>query len=310
MNFLSLVLFCGSLLAAAPEKSEAPADPVRQEYERLLELDERSLNEIHAIIDEAKEFEAKGAPPPQSTVALKIDQKIDAVRTAYDSFLEKNPKHADARLAYGSFLSEIGETEEAIVQWEKVREIAPERPSAWNNLANIYGHIGPVRKAIHYYEKAIELDPTEPVYLQNMATTVYLFRKDVMLMYRINEAEVFDKALALYRRARALDPENFLLASDYAQSYYGIKPLRTDDALAAWNYALKIADSEAEKQGVYLHLARIELNSGMFDEARKHLALVTLPDMQELKDRLQRNLEEKKAEAAKGGDAAKASVGE
>ena len=300
------MLFCGSLLAAAPEKPEAPVDPVRQEYERILELDERSLNEIHAVIDEAKEFEAKGAPPPQSTVSLKITQKIEPVRKAYEEFLGKHPKHADARLAYGSFLSEIGETEEAIEQWEKVREIAPERPAAWNNLANMYGHMGPVRKAIHYYEKAIELDPTEPVYLQNMATTVYLFRKDVMLMYRINEEQVFNKALELYRKARALDPENFLLASDYAQSYYGIKPLRTEDAIAAWKYALKIADSDVEKQGVYLHLARVELNSGLFAEAQQHLDLVTHPNMQDLKDVLSRNLERKRAEAR---DAAAADPG-
>ena len=51
------------------------------------------------------------------------------------------------------------------------------------------------------YAKAIELNPAEPVYYQNFATTVYLFRKDARAFYGINEQQVFDKALALYRKA-------------------------------------------------------------------------------------------------------------
>src|SRR5439155_17832279 len=94
-----------------------------------------------------------------------------------------------------------------------------------------------------------------------------------------------------------LDPENFPLASDFAQSYYGIKPLRTEEALAAWNYALKIANDDIERQGVYIHLARIELNSGLFDEARKHLETVTHEMYGGLKERLIKNLNTKEASA-------------
>ena len=69
---------------------------------------------------------------------------------------------------------------------------------------------------------------------------------------------MFDKALALYQQAMKLDPENFPLATDYAQSYYGIRPLRTNDALVAWTNALNIARDDVEREGVYLHLARIK----------------------------------------------------
>jgi Flp pilus assembly protein TadD len=179
------------------------------------------------------------------------------------------------------------------------RSLAPRNPSPWNNLANVYAHIGPVKKGFQYYEKAIELDPNEPVYLQNLATVTYLFRKDAAEMYRIDEEAVFNKALDLYRKAMKLDPTNILLATDYAQSYYGIRPLRADDALAAWNHALTLAKSDAEKEGIYIHLARVELNSGRFPEARRHLDLVKDPEMQELKQRLEKNLEKKKAEAQK-----------
>jgi tetratricopeptide (TPR) repeat protein len=268
---------------------------VEAEYQKLLELDQAALDEVDRWIKEANEFEAKGAGTPRSVLVAKIEQRLEPIKKAYEDFLRRNPKHVEARLAYGSFLNETGEEEEAILQWEKAREIDPKEPAAWNNLANVYGHIGPIEKAFEYYEKAIELDPKEPVYLQNFATTTYLFRKDARERYKITEREVFNKALGLYQKALALDPDNFLLATDLAQSYYGIKPLRRDEAIKAWDYAMAIAKSDLEKQGVHLHLARVKLNSGMFDEAQKHLDQVTIEELNEMKTRLQRNIDQKRS---------------
>jgi Flp pilus assembly protein TadD len=281
----------------APKKKAAVAveqDPVTREYEKLLEKDEAALQQIEKIVAEFEAFSSQGAAGPRGILIAKIDALIDDVKKAYDEFLLKNPKHVDGFLAYGSFLNETGDEDGATVQWEKARELDPKNPSPWNNLANIFGHIGPVKKAFQYYEKAIELDPKEPVYIQNLATTTYLFRKDAAETYRIDEEGVFNKALDLYRQAMKLDPTNLVLATDYAQSYYGIKPLRTNDAIAAWNHCLTLARSDVEKQGIYLHLARVELNSGLFNEAEKHLEMVKDPSMKELRTRLQRNLEKKR----------------
>ena len=106
----------------------------------------------------------------------------------------------------------------------------------------------------------------------------------------INEQQVFDKALALYQKAIRLDPDNFPLATDYAESYYGIRPLRTNDALAAWTNALQTAHNDAEREGVYIHLARVKIAAGRFDEARAQLAAVTNSIYAALKDRGERNL--------------------
>jgi tetratricopeptide (TPR) repeat protein len=284
-------------------------DPVEIEFKKLMEMDDAAQDEADKWIKDAKAFEAKGAGLPQATLNARIQQRFDEVKRSYEKFLEAHPRHAKARLAYGSFLNDINEEEDAAIQWEKAKETDPTNPAAWNNLANHYGHLSPVKKAFEYYAKAIELDPNQAVYLQNLATTVYLFRQDAKEFYGITEEEVFSKALDLYRRAQKLDPKNFTLATDLAQSYYGIHPLRTDEALKAWDYALQVAHDDIEREGVYLHIARVELNSGRFDDARRHINSVTNAMYDVLKDRLTRSLKDKETKASPGAPGTPPPVG-
>lgn len=274
-----------------------PNDPVEKEYQKLLADDDAAEEEVDRMIRDAHAFAEQGAGDSEATLKFRVEQRLKPVRDAYEDFLKRHPDHVRARLAYGSFLDDVGEDEAARDAWEKARETDPKNPAAWNNLANYYGHRGPVKRAFEYYGKAIELKPDEPLYHRNLATTVYLFRVDAREFYGIDEQQVFDKALALYRRALQLDPQNFELAADLAQTYYGIKPTRVEDALTAWHDALNVATTEDERQGVYIHLARLELNSGRFAEARRHLDLVTLDKYAELKKRLLRNLTEKENKA-------------
>ena len=268
-----------------------PNDPAEKEYRKLLELDDAAQEEVDKWIRDDAAFHQQGAGLSSSTLRARVEQRLKPVREAYDDFLRRHPDHARAHLAYGSFLHDTHDEEGGAAQWEKARELDPKNPAACNNLANHYGHSSPVHKAFEYYAKAIELDPNEPVYYQNFATTVFLFRKDAMEFYKIDEQQVFTKALELYRQALKLDPTNFVLASDLAQTYYGIKPARTEEAIAAWEYAQKNAPGEVEREGVYLHLARFELNADRFEQARRHVNSVTNVVYEELKKRLLRNIE-------------------
>ena len=274
-----------------------PNDPVEKEYRTLLERDDAAQEEVDKWIRDDAAFREQGAGLSGATLRARVEQRLKPVHEAYEEFLRRHPDHARAHLAYGSFLNDIHEEDGAETHWEKARELDPKNPAAWNNLANHYGHRSPVKKAFEYYAKAIELNPMEAIYYQNFATSVYLFRKDAMEFYGIGEQQVFSKALDLYRQALKLDPANFVLATDYAQTYYGIKPVRSDEALAAWEYALKIAPNDTDREGVFLHLARFKLNAGRFDEARKTINGVTNAAYAELKQRLLRNLEKQETEA-------------
>jgi tetratricopeptide (TPR) repeat protein len=267
-----------------------PNDPAEQELQKLMADDDAAAAEVDKWIQENDSFAVGGAGESRADLNKKILARFAPVRKGYEDFLRRHPGSARGYLAYGSFLSDTGDEEAGLAQYEIAARLDPKNPAAWNNMANYHGEHGPLTNAFIEYAKAIELNPAEPVYYQNFATTVYLYRKDAREFFNINEQQVFDKALALYRQAMKLDPQNFPLATDYAQSYYGIRPYRTNDALVAWTNALQIAGDEAQREGVYLHLARLKIAFGRFDEARALLAAVTNEDLSAMQKRLVRNL--------------------
>ena len=88
----------------------------------------------------------------------------------------------------------------------------------------------------------------------------------------------------------------------------GRNPKGTKEALEAWEYAAKVANDNIEREGVYLHMARVELNSGLFNAARQHINTVTNQMYEVLKGRLARNLAEKEAKAKNGSSPGAAGV--
>ena len=250
-------------------------DPVEREYLRLLEMDDAAQTDVDRWLTDNDKLAGTGASLDPSTLRARARQRLAPVEKAYKDFLERNPKHSKARIAFGSFLGDIGREEEAAEQYVKAREIDPKNPAVWNNLANYYGHNGPATNAFACYQKAIELNPNEAVYYQNFGTTVYLFRMDATNYFNISVQEVFDKAMALYRKALSLDPSNFPLATDLAQTYYGIQPPRIADAFLAWSNAMTLARDDIERQGIHIHLARWHKTAGDLEAARAELSLVT-----------------------------------
>jgi cytochrome c-type biogenesis protein CcmH/NrfG len=263
-------------------------DPVEKELRELMIADDAAMDEVDGWIKTNAIAETNVVA--RTLFNQRIHDRFDVMRKGYEDFLQRHPNSARGYMAYGSFLNDIGDEDAAVAQYENAKQLDPKNPAVWNNLANYYGENGPLTNAFQDYAEAIRLDPTEPVYYENFATTVYLYRKDAREYFDINEQQVFDKALGLYRQAMKLAPQDFVLATDYAESYYGIKPLRTNDALVAWTNAMAVAHTDGEREGVLLHLARVKIAAGYYDEAQAHLDGVTNALYSDLKRRLERSL--------------------
>jgi len=268
-------------------------DPAEQALHQIMLQDDAAMDEVDKWIRDNEAFAANGAGLSKEELNKRIHARFDVVRRAYQDFLVKYPNSARGHLAFGTFLNDLGEEDAGAAEYEKSKALDPTNPAVWNNLANYYGEFSPVTNAFAYYARAIELNSNEPVYYQNFATTVYLYRHDATNFYGITEPQVFDKALALYQQAMKLSPNDLPLATDYAQSFYGIRPLRTNDALLAWTNALNIARDENEREGVYVHLARIKITIGRYAEAQAQLEAITNADFADMRKRLERNLNEK-----------------
>jgi tetratricopeptide (TPR) repeat protein len=298
---------------ARPAAEPESADPIEQAYARLLARDDAAHAEVDGWIRENEVFSAGGADYTAITLNARIERRLKPVRDAYEGFLLRHPKHVRARLAFGSFLSGIGEDDAALAQWERARDLDPDNPAAWNNLADHFARLGPLRKAFECLDRAVALRPSEAVYVRNLASLVFLSGDEARDHYKLpDEQAVLRRALDLYRRARQLDPDNFTLATDLAQVYYRLEPPHSvdaahakaatdqfaDEALAAWQDARKLARTELDRQGISLHLARICLAQERWADARRHLDAITEPSLAPLKQDLVRVLDRKASAAS------------
>ena len=315
MRILLVVVAVGLLSGWAVRAEEAPPrnPAVSPALQKLMDEDDQAREDVEKWSEEANHPVNPETAPLKVTLQKKIDDRLRAVRSGYEEFLKREPTNAPAHLAYGSFLGDMGDEDGMVQHWEKARELDPSNPAAWNNLAGHFAHKGPIEKAFPYYEKAIALNPKESQYWHTLGTVVFLFRKDAQERYHTNEQGVFAKALDLYAHAMELDSTNFILASDIAQTYYGIKPAPatneegkrlaenrlTQQALGAWTNAWKLVGGPIEDQGVKIHVARWKLREKRFQEARDLLTGVTNDVYLEVRRRIERNISEKEREMLK-----------
>ena len=271
--------------ASGPSAKETPA-AVQAEYEKLLAADNTAQTEVDRWIRENQRFVAQGGGLTTDQMRLKIQSRFAPVRKGYDDFLLAHSDHVGALLAYGSLLNDMNDEVTAVVQWERARTLAPTNPAPWNNLGNYYAAAGAEQKAFEHFEKAIALAPAVPLYRRNLGSAIVHFRTNAMAYYAVSEQEVLDKGLKFMRQAQKLEPDDFPLATEIAQTYYGLNPPRVEEAIQAWNFALKLAADDVEQDGVHLHLARVNLQAQRLDEARRQLDLVK----NEMYDELKRGL--------------------
>jgi tetratricopeptide (TPR) repeat protein len=267
-----------------------PNSPEEREYRRLLRSHLLARNEIIFWIRTDLAGKKSLAPPPNALMKSRIIQRLEPLIVTYQDYLKRNPGHVRAGQSLLALQEDLSGESGLIKQWEQVGGIDPRDPDAWRRLGNYYAHLGEIKKSFQCYAKAIELDPTEPVYYQDYAVTVFLYRRDAKEHFAESEQQVFDRALGLYEQALKLDPKNAPLALEIAQCYYIIRPARVAPALQAWQRVLKLANTEQQRENIYLNLARVEITGEHFESARRYLTLVKNRQLERIKDRVTSSL--------------------
>jgi tetratricopeptide (TPR) repeat protein len=280
----------GDRSAATNATGLAPEAAVREELRQLLAADDAAQAEADRLLQENARWRTEASGASQEELQLRLRSRFIAVRSAYQQLLTRHPDHVEALLAYGGLLNDLGEDAGAAEQWEKARSLAPENPATWNNLANHYAGSENELKAFSYYEKAIALATNNAAYQRNLGFAIINLRSNAMSYYSLSEVAVLEKGLQFLRAAEKSLPDDFALATEIGQTLYAIRPLRTNELVAAWTRALEVAGDDVERQGVSLHLARAKILAGQPKEAQTWLAAVTNAAFAQLKRQLETQL--------------------
>lgn len=118
---------------------------------------------------------SKGSSPADVEVRRKVQAavrscmerlsagQVDEALEYGASAVREDPFDARAHFAYGTTLHRMGRVYEAISEFERVVELAPQQFNALKNLAVLYERQGFKAKAVEMWTRALEKSPSEPV---------------------------------------------------------------------------------------------------------------------------------------------------
>ena len=280
------VLLAASLLWAgqagqpstpAPEAAAVRAPGVSPVYQQLLQ--ERGPLLIKVRLLRALRTDFRYASDPKEGVPLERDIKAAFARLValYDRYLREHPDDALAHYDLGLLYYHEGQDENAAaVHWLRTIELAPNFDQAYNSLAVRYADAAEHEKALRYIAKALELNPNVAIYHFNAATFYFNFRKEAMGLFGWDLSRTWREILSHYEAALKLEPQNYVFARDYAQTFtssgfFGV-PAELRRARSAWEQALPLAPTRGERVMVLTYLARVASYGGDDEQAKKYLA--------------------------------------
>ena len=146
--FAALLIAPGQATAQEAKPADASDAVIEREFRQLLELDDKVHDEVDEWIRNNAKLAAKQVGIDPASLDLQVRNRLSEVGEAYEAFLNRHSGHVRARLAYGSFFSDINEIDKAMAQWKKARDLAPKNPVAWNNLGKAYGKQGRISRGV------------------------------------------------------------------------------------------------------------------------------------------------------------------
>jgi tetratricopeptide (TPR) repeat protein len=138
------------------------------------------------------------------------------------------PLSADYQCDAGVVHRFLGQTEEAVLAFEKALKVDPNHPVAWSNLSDTLLRLGRIDEAIAAGQRAVAAKPTLVEGHSNLGNA-------------LRDARRLDEAVEHFHRAIALDPNFAQVHNNLAYAY--IEMDRWDDAIASCDRALALQPS-------------------------------------------------------------------
>jgi tetratricopeptide (TPR) repeat protein len=223
-----------------------------------------------------------------------LTRRAQQILSAYESYLEDNPRDVNGLILYGKFLRRMGQPRHATGLFLEADKMDPRLAVVKQNIANYLVEEGRLADALPFLLKAVELEPKEPVYHHQLGTFLFLFKED-LLSLGIASVQTNDHSMhEAFRSASKLAPDNFEYKLRYAQSFFDISDPDWDKALGVWQDLRNQARDRPVSEREYLALgeARAMTQLGMRKEAIAILKTITSPSLRTTRESLIKELKE------------------
>ncbi len=197
-----------------------------------------------------------------------LDAAEQRATRPFEKQLRQQPDSAAAHLAYAEFLSDHGQMRTAISHWRLAQLLDPANAAIANSLGGAYLRMGRAVQSADQFQRAVDGASAVAAYHYNLANVEFLLRRDLTAGWQIDTAALLHRALAEFREASRLSPNDAEYARGYADAFFVLPNPDWIEAEAAWKHVLKLSP-----QGDFacLQLARVSLKRGDKAGARKFL---------------------------------------
>jgi cytochrome c-type biogenesis protein CcmH/NrfG len=210
------------------------------------------------------------------------------VEQIYYQLVRDNPQSVPAQNALAAFLWKNGKSETAVEHWRTAQRLDPKNAEAASSLGGAYLRIGRVREAAEQFLLAVRSESNNPDYHFDLGNVEFIFRSDLTAAWKIDSAELLQRALFQFREASRLAPTDVEYARAYAETFYGMPNPDWKEAQNAWQHYLKLSTN---RNFAYLQLARVSLKQRNKAEALSFLDKISDASFSQIKEKLRKQAE-------------------
>lgn len=252
----------------AAEPPGAPLESVTMAERRLLDIHTR----------QERLMESYRRNPGQMETASMEMQVIQLIRS-YEAHLAANPDDTTARILYGKFLNQVGQTESAIRQFLEVDRRQPDIPVVKQQIGNYLAEEGRYMAALPYFINASDLAPDVGIYPFQLGHLLYRYAEEFIRDGFFDRSTLETEMQTAFREAIHREPENYLFHLRYGESFYDLQAPDWNAAFAHWEKTAPLATSPLDRQTIRLHQARVLVELEKVPEAEMLAASISHPDL-------------------------------